>query len=132
MVRRRESDNAAHQLCDPELSDDENRRLFRKCVDLHGHKYVLEVVVAGEVDPATGYVMDLKFLSDVMGRRVIRDVDHRNLNTDVSWLEGRIPTVENLVRTFWERLQPELPAGLLRSVRVWETDKNWAEFDGRG
>ena len=76
--------------------------------------------------------MDLKFLSDVMGRRVIRDVDHRNLNTDVSWLEGRIPTVENLVRTFWERLQPELPAGLLRSVRVWETDKNWAEFDGRG
>ena len=132
MVRRRESDNAAHQLCDPELSDDENRRLFRKCVDLHGHKYVLEVVVAGEVGPATGYVMDLKFLSDVMGRRVIRDVDHRNLNTDVSWLEGRIPTVENLVRTFWERLQPELPAGLLRSVRVWETDKNWAEVDGRG
>jgi 6-pyruvoyltetrahydropterin/6-carboxytetrahydropterin synthase len=132
MVRRRESDNAAHQLCDPELSDDENRRLFRKCVDLHGHNYVLEVVVAGEVGPATGYVMDLKFLSDVMGRRVIRDVDHRNLNTDVSWLEGRIPTVENLVRTFWERLQPELPAGLLRSVRVWETDKNWAEVDGRG
>jgi 6-pyruvoyltetrahydropterin/6-carboxytetrahydropterin synthase len=132
MVRRRESGNAAHQLCDPELSDDENRRLFRKCVDLHGHKYVLEVVVAGEVDPATGYVMDLKFLSDVMGRRVIRDVDHRNLNTDVSWLEGRIPTVENLVRTFWERLQPEPPAGPLRSVRVWETDKNWAEFDGRG
>jgi 6-pyruvoyltetrahydropterin/6-carboxytetrahydropterin synthase len=132
MVRRRESGNAAHQLCDPELSDDENRRLFGKCVDLHGHNYVLEVVVAGESDPATGYVMDLKFLSDVMGRRVIRDVDHRNLNTDVSWLEGRIPTVENLVRTFWERLQPEPPAGPLRSVRVWETDKNWAEFDGRG
>ncbi len=59
-------------------------------------------------------------------------MDHRNLNTDVSWLEGRIPTVENLVRTFWERLQPEPPAGPLRSVRVWVTDKNWAEFDGRG
>ena len=132
MVRRRESVNAARQLYDPELSDDENRRLFGKCVNLHGHNYVLEVVVAGEVDPATGYVMEPKFLSDVMGRRVIRDVDHRNLNTDVSWLEGRIPTVENLVRTFWERLQPDLPAELLRSVRVWETDKNWAEVDGRG
>src|ERR1017187_6099441 len=99
---------------------------------LHGHNYVLEVVVAGEVDPATGYVMEPKFLPDVMGRRVIRDVDHRNLITDVSWLEGCIPTVKNLVRTFWERAQPELPAGLLRSVRVWETDKNWAEVDGRG
>ena len=127
LVGRRETFNAAHQLYDPGLSDEENRRLFGKCANLHGHNYVLEVVVAGEVDQASGYVMDLKVLSDVMNGQVIQDVDHRNLNTDVPWLKGRIPTTENLAVTFWERLQSELPDGLLRSVRVWETDKNWAE-----
>ena len=127
LVGRRESFNAAHQLYDPGLSDDENRRLFGKCANLHGHNYVLEVVVTGEIDQASGYVMDLKLLSEVIGRQIIRDVDHRNLNIDVPWLKGLIPTAENLARAFWERLQPELPAGLLRSVRVWETDKNWAE-----
>ena len=132
LVGRRESFNAAHQLSDPGLSDDENRRLFGKCVNLHGHNYVLEVVVAGEIDQASGYVMDLKLLSGVMSRRVIRDVDHRNLNADVPWLEGRIPTAENLALAFWQRLQPELPGGLLRSVRVWETDKNWAEVSDQG
>ena len=127
LVGRRETFNAAHQLYDPGLSDEENRRLFGKCANLHGHNYVLEVVVAGEVDQASGYVLGLKVLSDIMNGQVIRDVDHRNLNTDVPWLSGRIPTAENLAVTFWERLQPELPEGLLRSVRVWETDKNWAE-----
>ena len=127
LVGRRESFNAAHQLYDPGLSDDENQRLFGKCANLHGHNYILEVVVAGETDPATGYVLDLKLLSDVINTQVIRDVDHRNLNTDVPWLKGRVPTAENLAQAFWERLSPELPSGLLRSVRVWETDKNWAE-----
>jgi 6-pyruvoyltetrahydropterin/6-carboxytetrahydropterin synthase len=127
LVGRRESFNAAHQLYDPDLSDDENQRLFGKCANLHGHNYVLEVVVAGEVDQATGYVMDLKLLAKIIGRQIIQDVDHRNLNTDVVWLKGRVPTAENLAEAIWERLQPELPAGLLRSVRVWETDKNWAE-----
>lgn len=126
-VSRRESFNAAHQLRDPGLSDDENQRVFGKCANLHGHNYVLEVVVAGEIQEATGYVMDLKQLSDVISRRVIQDVDHRNLNTDVPWLRGRIPTAENLALAFWERISLELPEGLLRSVRLWETDKNWAE-----
>ena len=128
LVGRRESFNAAHQLYDPDLSDEENRRLFGKCTNLHGHNYVVEVVVAGEVDQASGYVYDLKSLADVIGRQVLRDVDHRNLNTDVPWLKGRVPTAENLALAFWERLRPELPDGLLRTVRVWETDKNWAEF----
>jgi len=127
LVGRRESFNAAHQLCDPDLSEDENRRLFGKCVNLHGHNYVLEVVVAGEVDPATGYVLDLKMLSNVIRAHVITDVDHHNLNTDVPWLKGLIPTSENLAQAIWDRLCPELPAGVLRAVRVWETDKNWAE-----
>ncbi len=71
--------------------------------------------------------MDLKKLSDVIIRTIIDDVDHRNLNTDVPWLEGLIPTAENLAVAFWERLGSELPEGSLRSVRLWETDKNWAE-----
>ena len=131
LVSRRESFNAAHQLRDPDLSDDENQRLFGKCAHLHGHNYVLEVAVAGEIDPATGYVLDLKRLSDVICRLIIQDVDHRNLNTDVAWLEGLIPTAENLAMAFWERVRPELPEGLLRSVRLWETDKNWAEVSDR-
>ena len=131
LVSRREAFNAAHQLCDPGLSDEENQKVFGKCANLHGHNYVLEVVVAGQVDQATGYVLDLKQLSDVISRRVIQDVDHRNLNTDVPWLEGHIPTAENLVVAFWERIRSELPEGMLRSVRLWETDKNWAEVGDR-
>jgi 6-pyruvoyltetrahydropterin/6-carboxytetrahydropterin synthase len=132
LVSRRESFSAAHQLCDPNLSDDENRRLFGKCVDLHGHNYLLDVVVAGDIDDSTGYVLDLKQLSDVVCHLIIQDVDHRNLNADVPWLKGRIPTAENLALAFWERLQPELPEGRLRSVRVTETDKNWAEVGDYG
>jgi 6-pyruvoyltetrahydropterin/6-carboxytetrahydropterin synthase len=127
LASRRESFNAAHQLRDPGLSDEENQRVFGKCANLHGHNYVLEVVVSGEIDPTTGYVLDLKQLSDVICRLIIQDVDHRNLNTDVGWLEGLIPTAENLTVAFWERLRSELPEGSLRSVRLWETDKNWAE-----
>jgi len=131
LVSRRDTFNAAHELRDPGLSDEENLRVFGKCANLHGHNYVLEVVVAGEIDAATGYVLDLKHLSEVMSRRVIDDVDHRNLNRDVPWLEGIIPTAENLAVAFWERMRSELPAGSLRTVRVWETDKNWAEVGER-
>jgi 6-pyruvoyltetrahydropterin/6-carboxytetrahydropterin synthase len=127
LVSRRETFNAAHQLRNPRLSDDENRRMFGKCVNLHGHNYALDVVVAGKIDDTSGYVLDLKRLSEVIHQQIIRDVDHTNLNTDVPWLEGLIPTAENLAVTFWERLQDELPDGVLRSVRVSESDKNWAE-----
>jgi 6-pyruvoyltetrahydropterin/6-carboxytetrahydropterin synthase len=131
-VSRRASFNAAHQLRDPGLSEADNERLFGKCAHLHGHNYVIEVVVGGQIDSSTGYVLDLKHLSDIIERRIIRDVDHRNLNTDVPWLEGRIPTAENLALACWERILPELPSGSLQSVRIWETDKNWAEVSGRG
>jgi 6-pyruvoyltetrahydropterin/6-carboxytetrahydropterin synthase len=132
LVSRRESFNAAHQLHDPGLSDEENRRLFGKCVNLHGHNYVLDVAVTGPVDATTGYVLDLKLLADAIRVCIIQDVDHCNLNTDVPWLEGRIPTAENLALAFWERLIPKLPEGMLRSVRVCETDKNWAEVGDHG
>ena len=84
-VSRRETFNAAHQLRNPRLSDDENRRLFGKCVNIHGHNYALDVVVAGEIDDTSGYVLDLKRLSDVMHQQIIQHVDHRNLNSDVPW-----------------------------------------------
>ena len=130
LVSRRESFNAAHQLYDPALSDEQNRDVFGKCMNLHGHNYMLDVAVAGEIDPQTGYVMDLKKLSDLVCKEIIQHVDHRNLNTDVPWLTGRIPTAENLAVAFWDRLEPQMPAGTLRAVRVWETDKNWAEYRG--
>jgi 6-pyruvoyltetrahydropterin/6-carboxytetrahydropterin synthase len=126
-ISRRESFSAAHQLCDPARSEEENRRIYGKCVTLHGHNYVLEVVVAGPVDPTTGYLMDLKQLSDLMASEIIEQVDHRNLNRDVPWLRGQIPTAENLALAFWERLGSHFPDGALRTVRVYETDKNWAE-----
>jgi 6-pyruvoyltetrahydropterin/6-carboxytetrahydropterin synthase len=132
VISRRESFNAAHELRNPDLSEAENRRLYGKCANLHGHNYVLEVEVSGAIDPATGYVFDLKRLSDLISRRIIEEVDHRNLNTDVPWLDGLIPTAENLAVAFRERIRTELPEGLLRTVRVWETDKNWAEVGGSG
>jgi len=132
LVSRREAFNAAHRLSDPDLSEEANQRLFGKCVNLHGHNYVLEVAVTGGVDPSTGYVMDLKRLSDLMCREIVQHVDHRNLNVDIPWLAGRIPTAENLAIAFWDRLEPHLPDGALHSVRVWETDKNWAEYRGEG
>lgn len=131
-VSRRESFNAAHQLSDPNLSDSENHQLFGKCTNLHGHNYVVEVVVSGQVDPATGYVMDLKRLSDLICEEIIEQVDHRNLNTDVPWLHGRLPTAENLAVAFWDRLKPRLQNATRFAVRVWETEKTWAEYSGDG
>ena len=126
-VCRRESFDAAHQLRDPGLSAEANRALYGKCVNLHGHRYQLEVIVTGEMDGASGYVVDLKQLADLIKTEVIQHVDHHNLNTDVPWLEGRIPTVETLAIVFFERLRPHIPSGVLHSVRLWETEKNWAE-----
>ena len=126
-VCRRESFDAAHQLCDPRLSAEENRALYGKCVNLHGHRYQLEVIVAGDLDDASGYVVDLKQLADLIKAEIIQQVDHHNLNTDVAWLEGRIPTAENLAIVFFERLRPRIARGTLHAVRVWETEKNWAE-----
>ena len=126
-ISRREGFNAAHQLWDPARSEEENRRLYGKCVNLHGHNYAVEVIVAGDLDRSTGYVMDLKRLADLINSQIIDQVDHRNLNTDVTWLRDRIPTAENLALAFWERLRPHVPDGALHTVRVYESEKNWAE-----
>jgi 6-pyruvoyltetrahydropterin/6-carboxytetrahydropterin synthase len=88
---------------------------------------VLEVTLRGDIDPQTGYLFDLKELSTIMRKLVVDDVDHRNLNVDVDWLRGVIPTTENLASTFWDRLEANLPPGVLYAVRVRETEKNWVE-----
>lgn len=131
-VTRREPFNAGHRLWNPSFSEERNEEVFGKCANPsgHGHNYVLEVTVAGDIDPETGYVADLKLLGDLMRKKIIDDVDHRNLNVDVDWLRGQIPTAEVLAKTFWERLEPHLPAGSLHDVTVWETDKNRASYRG--
>lgn len=128
-ITRRERFSAGHTLFNPSYSDDRNRELFGKCSNPsgHGHNYVLEVTLQGEPDPDTGFVYDLAELSALLHKLIIDEVDHRNLNVDVDWLRGVIPTTENLASAFWERLDPNLPEGMLYSVRLGETDKNWAE-----
>ena len=122
---------AAHRLHNPAQSDEWNRRVFGKCNNPHGHghNYVIEAAVTGEVDPETGYLIDMKDLKAVLNRAVVSEVDHRHLNIEVDWLSDIIPTAENLAREFFERVAPELPEGVeLVSITVHETDRNSATF----
>jgi 6-pyruvoyltetrahydropterin/6-carboxytetrahydropterin synthase len=127
-VTRRETFSAGHRLFNPAFSDEQNREVFGRCSNPagHGHNYVLEVTVSGEPEGETGYVFDLGELSKVIHREVLDDLDHRNLNLEVPWLEGRIPTTETLAAAIWDRLDGQLPPGLLWEVLVRETEKNWA------
>ena len=132
-VTRRLRFNAAHRVHNPALSDAENTALFGKCnnPNWHGHNYTLEVSVEGEVDPVTGYVVDLGILRDVVEREVIGHLDHRNLNLDVDFLRGVNPTSENLVVAIWRVLQPHVRPGRLTNLRLWETENNHVDYDGR-
>ena len=132
-VTRRLRFNAAHRVHNPALSDAENTALFGKCnnPNWHGHNYALEVSVEGEVDPVTGYVIDLGALRDVVERTVIEHLDHRNLNLDVAFLRGINPTSENLVVAIWGVLQPHVHPGRLTKLRLRETENNYVDYDGR-
>ena len=132
-ITRRLHFSAAHRLARPEWSEEENRRVFGDCANpnWHGHNYELEVTVRGPVDPETGYVMDLKDLKELVNERVVDDLDHRNLNLDVPWLEGVMPTTENLVVRIWERLAAHIPdPAALDRVVLWETPRHWVEYAG--
>jgi 6-pyruvoyltetrahydropterin/6-carboxytetrahydropterin synthase len=125
---------AAHRLHNPERSDEWNRQVFGKCNNPHGHghNYVLEVTVAGEVDPVTGYLIDMKELKEIIRQVIVNQVDHRFLNIEVSWLQGIIPTSENLAMICFHRLAPELPPGItLQAVTIHETERNSATYDIR-
>lgn len=132
-VTRRLHFSAAHRVHNPALSDDENRRLYGKCnnQNWHGHNYVLDVSVRGAVDATTGYVIDLSRVRDVTQQAVIEKVDHRNLNLEVDFLKGVIPTTENLVVAIWRTLEPALKPAQLTKLVLWETVNNYVEYDGR-
>lgn len=124
---------AAHRLARDDWSEEENRRVFGDCANpnWHGHNYDLEVTVAGPVDPETGYVMDLGALKSLVNRRVVDELDHSNLNLDVPWLDGIIPSTENLAVAIWERIAAHIPEpAALDKVVLWETPRQWAEYRG--
>jgi 6-pyruvoyltetrahydropterin/6-carboxytetrahydropterin synthase len=131
-VTRRLHFNAAHRVHNPTLSDDENTALFGKCnnPNWHGHNYVLHVSVKGEVDKTTGYVVDLAKLKEVVRREVIDKVDHRNMNLEVDFMRGMIPTTENIVVAMWRVLAPALVPAKLEKLVLSETENNSAEYRG--
>jgi len=131
-VTRRLRFNAAHRVHNPSLSEEQNERLFGRCnnPNWHGHNYILDVSVAGDIDKTTGYVIDLGALKDIVEKAVVDRVDHRNFNLDVDFMRGTIPTSENIVVAFWKQLEPAVrPARLARLV-LWETDNNYVEYTG--
>ncbi|GIV61664.1 MAG: 6-carboxy-5,6,7,8-tetrahydropterin synthase [Rhodothermaceae bacterium] len=131
-VTRKVHFNAAHRLHNPDRSDAWNQTTFGKCnnPNWHGHNYTLEVTVAGEPDPETGYVIDLGVLKSILHEKILSKVDHANLNLDVDFMRGIIPSTENFVVAIWNELVDALPAGRLVSVRLYETDRNLAEYRG--
>jgi 6-pyruvoyltetrahydropterin/6-carboxytetrahydropterin synthase len=131
-ITRRETFAAAHRLFLEELSDEENNKLFGKCSNpnWHGHNYTLEVVVAGSVDPKTGFVMDVKDLKEIIRINILEKVDHKNLNTETDFMSGINPTSENLVVAIWNLLKSKISNGKLYSVKLYETENNYFEYRG--
>ena len=131
-LTRRVHFNAAHRLHNPNKSDEWNREMFGLCnnPNWHGHNYILEVTLKGKIDPETGYLFDLSELKRVMNKQVADRCDHRNLNLDVDFLEGIMPSTENLVIAFWKELEKALPQGMLHCVHLIETERNSASYYG--
>lgn len=118
--------SAGHRIYNPAFSDDKNREIFGACANPggHGHNYNLEVFVSGEIDNDTGMVINLKNLKRIINKEIVDKLDHKNLNSDVDFMAGVIPTTENLALKIFEVLDSHLAKGLLSKVVVWETDNN--------
>jgi 6-pyruvoyltetrahydropterin/6-carboxytetrahydropterin synthase len=131
-VTRRMRFNAAHRVFNPAFSDAENEATFGKCnnPNWHGHNYDLEVSVEGDVNERTGYVLDLAKLKGIVDRELIEKVDHRNFNLDVAFMQGVIPTAENIVIEFWKILEPAVAPAKLTRLLLRETEKNNVEYTG--
>jgi 6-pyruvoyltetrahydropterin/6-carboxytetrahydropterin synthase len=129
-VIRREHFNAAHRLYRNDWSDDQNMATFGKCSlpHYHGHNYELEIKVTGEVDPTTGFVMDLKELSDLVNEKVIEKFDHKNLNVDTDEFRNLNPTAENIAVVIHDLLRPHIKPSLELFVRLFETPRNYVEY----
>ncbi len=131
-VTRREVFSSAHRLYNPAFTDDENELVYDKCNNYHGHghNYTLEVVVEGEIDERTGYVIDLKVLKKIIIENVIRKVDHKHLNLDVDFMKNVIPTAENIAVKIWDQLVDKIPNGRLYKIKLSETENNYVEYFG--
>jgi 6-pyruvoyltetrahydropterin/6-carboxytetrahydropterin synthase len=122
-ITRKLEFSAAHFYHNPDLSPEENRRIFGKCNNPHGHghNYVLEVTIAGDPDPKTGMILDLKELKEILDREVTQRLDHRHLNYEVPELAGKIPTCEEIASVLWTILEPKIRHGRLDRLRLYES-----------
>jgi 6-pyruvoyltetrahydropterin/6-carboxytetrahydropterin synthase len=129
-VYRESHFNSAHRLHNPAWSDEKNREIFGKCnnPNYHGHNYTLIVKVTGEVDPETGYVIDMKILNDLVKKHIEERFDHRNLNLDTVEFKNLNPTAENIARVIWDILRPLIDEKFDLSVRLYETERNFVDF----
>lgn len=132
-VFRKESFNAAHRLHNPNWNDEKNNFIFGKCnnVHYHGHNYDLEVCVTGFCDLETGYVIDVKILSDLIKHKVIDKFDHKNLNEEVTEFETLNPTAENIAFVIYNLLRVGLPNDLELKIKLYETRKNYVEYPAK-
>jgi 6-pyruvoyltetrahydropterin/6-carboxytetrahydropterin synthase len=135
-VSRKEHFNAAHKLYNPSWSREKNEAVFGPCANenWHGHNFELIVTVQGKPDPDTGFVIDLKKLSQLIRQRIIEPLDHKNLNLDVPFMEGKLTSCENLIVEIWKILEPEVQEiashARLHSLRLYETPRNFVEYYG--
>lgn len=133
-ITRRERFNAAHRLFRPEFSDEKNLEIFGKCSNpnWHGHNYELFVTLKGEVDPDTGFLVNLKALSQLIKKRIIEKIDHKNINLEVDFMQGRMASTENLAIGIWEELEAPIRelGSQLHSVKVYESENNYVEYLG--
>ena len=124
--------NAAHRLHNPDWSAEKNAEVFGLCNNpsFHGHNYELHLTVRGAVDEGTGYVMDMKDIKDILEAEVLSKFDHRNLNLDVPAFKNVNPTAENIAVVIWDVMRPFVPADFELSVKLYETPRNYVEFNG--
>jgi 6-pyruvoyltetrahydropterin/6-carboxytetrahydropterin synthase len=129
-VFRKESFNAAHRLFNPDWDDATNDKVFGKCAlpNYHGHNYDLIVKVVGKPDKETGYVMDMKLLSDLIQKEIHERLDHKNLNLDVAEFKNLNPTAENIAVVIYKLLRPHIDEKLKMQVRLYETPRNFVEY----
>lgn len=132
LLTRKAEFSSSHYYWNPSWSEEENTRTFGKCANRngHGHNYTLEVTVAGEIDPKTGFVVDLKDLKDVMEREVVSVYDHRHLNLEVPEFAKMTPTTENIAIAVWRRLDGKIAGAKLHRVRVYEMPDLFADYYG--
>ena len=129
-VSRREHFNAAHRLFNPDWPDEKNALVFGKCnnPNYHGHNYEIVVSLTGEPDPETGYVYDLKVLSDLIREEVLRKFDHKNLNLDTEYFRNLNPTAENIAVVIWRILRQKIDPNIELKITLYETERNFVEY----